>query len=203
MARPATVCSKHILETARRLFLEHGLEVSTAEIARQARVSEGSIFNRFATKQDLFCAAMGIPQPKWAQQLDQIVGQGDVRANLSTLLVQIFEFYRELLPRVMLLWSSRAHNAPQELVQGKDSPARQSLVALRDFLAREHASNRIQCAHPEALARMLLGSMFHFAFFELMKVRLDDPIDSNEYVNHVLDNLWSGISCSATGGGAR
>jgi AcrR family transcriptional regulator len=43
-----------IAETARRLFTERGFErVSVAEIAREADISEKTVFNYFATKEDL------------------------------------------------------------------------------------------------------------------------------------------------------
>jgi AcrR family transcriptional regulator len=43
-----------IAETARQLFVERGFEaVSVAEIAREAEVSEATVFNYFPTKEDL------------------------------------------------------------------------------------------------------------------------------------------------------
>jgi AcrR family transcriptional regulator len=44
-----------IAETARRLFAERGFEaVKVAEVAREANVSEKTVFNYFPTKEDLF-----------------------------------------------------------------------------------------------------------------------------------------------------
>jgi AcrR family transcriptional regulator len=44
-----------IAETARRLFLEHGFDaVTVSEIAREAGVSQKTVFNHFPTKEDLF-----------------------------------------------------------------------------------------------------------------------------------------------------
>ena len=48
-----------IADTARRLFAERGFEaVTVAEVARAADVSEGTVFNYFPTKEDLFYAGM-------------------------------------------------------------------------------------------------------------------------------------------------
>jgi AcrR family transcriptional regulator len=44
-----------IADTARRLFVERGFEaVPVSEIAREAEVSEATVFNYFPTKEDLF-----------------------------------------------------------------------------------------------------------------------------------------------------
>jgi AcrR family transcriptional regulator len=48
-----------IADTAWRLFIDRGFDaVTVAEVAREADVSEGTVFNYFPTKEDLFYARM-------------------------------------------------------------------------------------------------------------------------------------------------
>jgi AcrR family transcriptional regulator len=47
---------KRLLDAAVAVFAEHGLEASTAEIARRAGVGQGTVFRRFPTKDDLVAA---------------------------------------------------------------------------------------------------------------------------------------------------
>src|ERR1051325_3311069 len=48
-----------IADTARRLFAERGFEaVRVAEVAREADVSEATVFNYFQTKEDLFYSGL-------------------------------------------------------------------------------------------------------------------------------------------------
>src|SRR5262245_27740873 len=48
-----------IADTARRLFGERGFEaVTVAEVAREADVSEATVFNYFPTKEDLFYSGL-------------------------------------------------------------------------------------------------------------------------------------------------
>jgi AcrR family transcriptional regulator len=58
-ARKKQQTRKLIADTAQRLFAERGFDaVTVAEVARAADVSEGTVFNYFPTKEDLFYGRM-------------------------------------------------------------------------------------------------------------------------------------------------
>ena len=62
MARTRSISNEQILDAAREIFMEQGIEAKTSDIARHAGVSEGTIFARFKTKEALFVEAMAMPQ---------------------------------------------------------------------------------------------------------------------------------------------
>src|SRR5438067_10692690 len=104
MARPTTISDERILEAARGVFLEHGVAATTAEVAKRAGIAEGSIFKRFATKADLFKAAMQVDLDS-LDFLNTLVAArdgDDPRLTLYEFGMQAVSFFRRLMPLVML-----------------------------------------------------------------------------------------------------
>ena len=84
MARPRTISDAQLLSAAREVFVEQGFAATTASIAVRAGVSEGTLFKRFSTKEDLFAAALGLTDyGVWRAGLLDSVGQGEVQRNLE------------------------------------------------------------------------------------------------------------------------
>lgn len=187
MARPPSISNAQILDAARAVFLAHGFaNASTVEIARRARVSEGSIFNRFPTKEALFEAAMDEAIPP-ALTLARYVGKGDLRANLVRITVESIEFLRQLLPTLMLRWSER------ERADGSISCNRpkQILHAVTDFFRAEAELGRVK-GDPRIAARMFMGAVWNYCF--LQTVAGDRSISVAAYARGLVDGLWHGIA---------
>ncbi|NUO51768.1 MAG: TetR/AcrR family transcriptional regulator [Polyangiaceae bacterium] len=84
--RHTTIADESILSATRALLAEQGPLVPSALIAARAGVSEGTIFKRFATKADLFRAALEVDEEELVrpfQRLDAAAGSATVRANLA------------------------------------------------------------------------------------------------------------------------
>src|SRR5438105_1565154 len=104
IARRSTITTEQILEAARSFFLEKGIQTTTAEVARRAGVAEGSVFNRFRTKQELFLSAMEptLHDPPFLRKLSDRVGRGSVRRNLFDVASELLAFLRPIVPLMMM-----------------------------------------------------------------------------------------------------
>lgn len=200
MARPTTISDERILEAARAAFLERGVAATTAEVARRAGVAEGTIFKRFATKADLFRAAMSLEmaEPEWLRTLIGAREGDDARQVLLQVGLQAVAFFRRLMPLMMLQWSSGKRFGIPEQLQGPNAPPLRALEALSAFVEREMAAGRMRRHTPEVVARMFLGSIQSYVFFELLlraQRRMALPVE--EYLRGLIDVIWTGVGPAA------
>ncbi|MUN40761.1 TetR/AcrR family transcriptional regulator [Actinomadura litoris] len=91
-----------ILAAAIEVIRGRGITAATTkEIARNAGVSEGSLYNHFANKTALFAAALGEVTATARTAMAALMGatgQGSVEGNLVRLAAEMIRFYGELLP---------------------------------------------------------------------------------------------------------
>lgn len=196
MARQVTIRDETILDAAREIFLSRGVQATTAEVAERAGVSEGTLFKRFGTKDELFRAAMlshGAKIP-WLATLDARVGKGRVREHMEDLGLQIIEFFRVLIPLMMLSWSNKSAGPLPSLMASEDPPPAIALRKLAGYFEAEALAGRIRKTSPEILARTYVGGLQSFAFFELlMKSREQASMSAEEFVRGHVSLLWAGM----------
>ena len=195
MARIPKITNEQILEAATEVFLHKGFGGSTQEIAQKAGISEASIFKRFSTKEELFFAAMGIPEtPPWVKQMESLSGKAELKANLNQVCVGILEFYRHVMPRIMML---RARgNALPEMGAKLESKPIQDIKVLTSFLEFEIQQGRLRPCEPQAIAHILLGTLMNYVFLEQRSSPESTPTDELLFVENLVDILWQGISPS-------
>lgn len=208
MARISRITNQQILEAARQVFLQQGFGASTLEIAQQAGISEASIFKRFSTKEELFFAAMGIPEkPLWVNELESLCGKGDLKENLINICFKIMEFYSEMLPQIMMLRSRG--NALPEPGDKEPRPVR-DVKALTAFLEDEINQNRLRPCDPQTMAHILLGSLMNYVLLEQISSQIsiktgdlptinylnseDRATKVSTFIQNFVDIVWQGIA---------
>lgn len=194
MTRPRTISDEEILQAAREVFLEKGPSAATSEIARRAGISEGTIFRRFCTKQRLFLAAIGVKgQEDWSEGFEEMAGQGTVQANLQRLTLAMIEFFRVLVPRVMVMHRGMKE-PPRAFFHGKDSPVRRNLQRITTYLEQERDLGRLRMADAEIVARILSASCWNFAFHEAIRGQVFAPMEAEVFAEKLVDTLWAGLA---------
>jgi AcrR family transcriptional regulator len=188
---------ERIVAAAARVIRERGVTgATTKEIARAAKVSEGSLYNHFESKTALFGAAFGSVTSGIRDAMGELagsVGQGTVEGNLERLAGASIRFYRELLP--MAGPALADHEVTSWLRRGM--PARgagpiMGQLALVGYLEAERDAGRLAPgAEPAFMAAALLGACLQHAFMSILTepaamANAGVPADADEYARGIV-----------------
>lgn len=206
MARPRSVSDEQIVEAARAVFLERGVGATTAEIARRAGVAEGTLFTRYATKADLFEAAVGLRDvAPWRDELPDRVGTGEVRGHLEHVARRVLEDAARVVPRLTLMLSQGHAPDHNPLLRRIGDPLRRDLGALAAYLRAEMGLGRVRPQDADVAALALLGALTQHVHRELLSGAEGEesapctsphfiPADPARFVSALLDLLWPGLA---------
>lgn len=190
MARPKSIQTDTILEAARKVFMRDGYQAGTARIAREAGVSEGSIFKHFKSKANLFLAAMEVEAgvTAWEERLMAGVGQIAPRKALESAGIQLLEQLRLTLPRLMMINASGVTIPNHDLPGEVPHPVQKMDVLCRYFTA-EIQAGRLSMTSPRIQSHLFLGALAHYAWCEtLFDYRSATPA---VYVKTLVDTILS------------
>ncbi|MGA2578015.1 MAG: helix-turn-helix domain-containing protein [Bryobacteraceae bacterium] len=189
MGRNKTISDDELLDVARRAFVEEGFAASTREIARRAGVSEGLIFQRFQTKEDLFFAAMIPPPADLNRLLHHPRSQG--LALLEKIAFSMIDYFRDTLPVLLPLMSHPAFRFEEFASRHPDSPMLLLRRQLVEFLVKEQRAGRLGPVDPGAAALLIWSAAHSIPFFERLGAHGGkfDP----KLVRAMLRALWDGL----------
>lgn len=199
MARPATIDNERILKAAREVFLRRGVTASTAEVAKRANVSHGSIFNRFKTKAELFHCAMTAPlqEEEWLKVFE-FDAKRDIRGQFREIAAKMIEQMRQMMPLMMMSWSERSHKRSLEERLG-DKGAFESLVGRFEALIEQHRAHKhIGKCNPRMVVLSFFGTLHLFTLAEMVSASrgLEAP-PIEQYISDFIDTLWTGLGPKA------
>jgi len=201
MPRPRSIDDATLLEAARKVFVEKGPGASTREIARRAGVSEGVLFQRYATKADLFFAALAPP----AADPGSILAVGDDAvgnvAALEEAALRILAYFRETMPLLLPLVNHPAFD-PERFFHHEAPASLQAWIdALVSFIDAQRSPGRSADGSSEidrapredsrAAATLLTSAMFGVALIDTAGIHgapLPDPA-----IRGMVRALWQGI----------
>ncbi len=152
MSRPVIIETNVILRAAREVFSEHGGRGTSAEIARRAGVSAGTVFKRFKTKAHLCQAAMAPDDDRSVlHTFASRAGCSTVEANLRDAANAALVFFG---PAVDCWARGRARNRqPPAIVLPE---IREAFVR---YLEGEAALGRVKPHDAQALATAFFGML--------------------------------------------
>jgi len=190
MGRHKTISDDELLRVARDLFRAQGHTATTRQVAQAAGISEAVLYQRFATKDDLFFAAMRPTGPDVEHLLGPSDPPDDAREYLRAVVVRVGRHFADVIPLALRVMTHPSFDpAALTRVQPGGSPG------LRDALADRITSlaHRGRMATPSAAAtaRLLLSLAHDWALG--MALAHGDPARGARGLREMVDVVWEGL----------
>jgi AcrR family transcriptional regulator len=190
---------ERIIEAAEQVIRTNGLsKTTTKEIARIAGCSEGSLYNHFESKEDLFLNVMKGHLPVLLAVLFKLPGRkgtGTVKDNLEEVAHAALEFFdlSTALTASMFTEPNFLDRHRQGFQQRNEGPHRANEVVASYLLAEQKLGRVGSDISPRAAADLLLGACFQHSF-HLQFLGEDEPHETRqEFIRNVLQALMQGL----------
>lgn len=194
MPRTKEIDDQTLLDACRAVFLREGIGVSTRRLAQSVGVSEGVLFQRFHTKDELFLACMRLAPPALDGALARALERKSVEAGLVMLGAAALEYLRTQMPVVLLVlahpkhrdgtWSTRdGHHLLDD--------ARSLHAPFERLLAAHTKTGAVTGRQRAAIVGLLVSALLARAIHE--QLRVDDPADDVHWLEHMIAALGRGF----------
>lgn len=185
-----------IAEAAEQVLLANGLaRTTTKEIARAAGCSEGSLYNHFKNKEDIYLYVLRGQLKHLMSALTALqgsIGKETVRRNLEPVALAALEDFSGSMSLICAIFSEP--NILQRHREGftlrNEGPHRAN-EAVEAYLSREKSLGRLRKEmDPRVAADLLLGSCFQHAFQSNFLGKVESREAQKVYVDRVLHSLF-------------
>lgn len=196
---PQTV-SDHLIATVARLIALHRSAILTVrEIAREAKVADGVLYNHFADKEELVAHGLEAHTLAVSEQaigaLPRAAGQGSVRENLRTYITRGLELLITILPIFASVLTQPKILARFAHLHGRRVELRD---ALADYLRAEQDLGRIaDTVNADAVATMIIGACHDLVLPHILHAPPPATVEvPPRFVDDLITTLWCGVAPS-------
>jgi len=177
MPRHKTIEDEEIITIARGVFLEKGHTATTREIADAVGISQGVLYQRFGSKDDLFLAAMRPPMP----DLDRVfpppgdeITSNELEAYLLGLAEGILLYFEQVIPLILQLTTHPTLDRAQ-LHQTHISHASPLLERLTEHLQHLKEQDLVANVDPATAAQIFVASLHGLVMLSHFDVSASAP----------------------------
>ncbi len=189
MTRHKTITDDELLAVARRVFREHGHTATTREVAREAGISEGVLYQRFGTKEDLFFAAMIPREPDFDELLGPNPPDEDARSFFRHVLVRLAHYFADIIPLALQVMTHPSGARPDlERAQPGLQEAQRALVVRIEVLA---GRGELRPGSAQSAARLLMSLAHDWALGHAMHGQRGPGGRSD--LEDMADIVWRGV----------
>jgi AcrR family transcriptional regulator len=198
-----TTTRQRLLDAAERVIRTKGLAAaSTREIAREAVCADGTLYNHFRDRADLFVAIfLEKLLPDYSDALSKLpylIGEGTVQAHLEELAQVALAFYYKASPlRACLFAEPELLERYREALklQAQDQKQEYPPNLLAAYLRAEQRLGRVAAqANPAIAAEALFGTCANHALRKCFFGETPTPEEDRQFVLELVRSLMEGLS---------
>jgi AcrR family transcriptional regulator len=198
-----TTTRQRLLDAAERVIRTKGLAVaSTREIAREAGCADGTLYNHFSDRADLFVAIfLEKLLPDYSEALSKLpyrIGEGTVQAHLEELAQIALAFYYKAVPmRAALFAEPELLKRYREALKLQAQTRKQEYPAnlLAAYLRAEQRLGRVAAQANSAIAaEALFGTCANYALRKCFFGETPTSEEDCHFVQELVRSLMEGLS---------
>lgn len=195
MSRTKEIDDQTLLEACRAAFVREGIGVSTRRLAQHVGVSEGVLFQRFHSKDELFLACMRLPPPALEGALEQALARKSVEAGLVVVGAAALEYLRAQMPVVLLVLAHPKHRDGSWSTHDGHrllDDARTLHEPFAQLLAVHAKRGAVQGRHRAAIVELLVSALLARAIH--VQLGVDDPAGDGRWLEQTVAALARGFA---------